>query len=470
MLVVEWLLIGISVALGVAAIRAEWRTTSAALLVYASALQNIGFATLVLLRLYPAEIAHFWQFRNLAFYEDRGAFIPFFFTALSLIGYFIGRTVAYRVRRQNLKIRQLTRLALAGTYFKVISILFLLVFTPLLLWHSLEYDWGSAWHYVNYLAPRSDPGLYGIDSEILRLVHRIIPYLGIVAAAIISFSQMSNRQSLKILVIPIFMYLFLVTLSFVSRMAALQLLILSLAFFKSPIKIRRIFAVAIVVIGAFCLYVGVLRLRRLAPSRAGNFGVGPLIEVLRHPGELFEEVEVSGITMFLNVASGGINLGEALVQTSVHYPLRYKILSFSPLLSSIDGFGSVAYYSEINRAGPTGPFGAFSEAYLFGWLGMCVLLAVLLVVVWYGTKASLTLASPIAYIPSLFFGIVLSRLYFYPIRNSFRLMLAVALVSLLLRRMLLLKSNRRKTHPKLVFTEIDNSRQHIMGKLADSEP
>ena len=68
----------------------------------------------------------------------------------------------------------------------------------------------------------------------------------------------------------------------------------------------------------------------------------------------------------INVFGGGFVIADAWLYPKFQYPLKYKILSFSPLPSILDTYGSVQKYSKLNRTKPPAPFSNFVEVYEFG--------------------------------------------------------------------------------------------------------
>lgn len=82
------------------------------------------------------------------------------------------------------------------------------------------------------------------------------------------------------------------------------------------------------------------------------------------------------ISMFINVFEGAMNFANTLLNP-YSFEFRYKLLSFSPLFSAIDGFDSIRDIMKFKWA-PHVPMSAISESYSFGLFYFCSLFFVYL--------------------------------------------------------------------------------------------
>jgi hypothetical protein len=109
------------------------------------------------------------------------------------------------------------------------------------------------------------------------------------------------------------------------------------------------------------------------------------------------------------------------------FPENYKLLSFSPFTSSIDGFNSYLKYT--NFISPTVPFGTFLEVYHFGLI--YILFYYFLIFFLLIPLNRITYSSPIlGYLissPAYMFFIANQQ---YPLRNYFRFLIISSLISL----------------------------------------
>ena len=67
-----------------------------------------------------------------------------------------------------------------------------------------------------------------------------------------------------------------------------------------------------------------------------------------------------------NVLAGAKDLSLAIQKGPLFYPENYKILSFSPLISAIDGYDSIRKLYQ-HKITSYMPFNFYAELYFFGW-------------------------------------------------------------------------------------------------------
>jgi hypothetical protein len=130
-----------------------------------------------------------------------------------------------------------------------------------------------------------------------------------------------------------------------------------------------------------------------------------------------------------NVFSGANNLALG-IDTQVHYPEIYKILSFSPLVSTIDGFSDYMIYRGYITTFM--PFNVYTELYYFGTIYCIIFFLIVYIVV--------RLSNKIVVQYKIFGYLFIAPLYLffisaqqYPIRNYFRYMLVIIIIYYLLK-------------------------------------
>ena len=96
----------------------------------------------------------------------------------------------------------------------------------------------------------------------------------------------------------------------------------------------------------------------------------------------FDVINMQYITVLqgvlVNLGDGFVGLANVVNQDIV-YPIKYKILSFSPFPSFIDGFSGILH--EEHRISLHVPFNSLSEAYLFGYPFFILYLLIILLTI-----------------------------------------------------------------------------------------
>lgn len=288
--------------------------------------------------------------------------------------------------------------------------------------HLMTVDVSAILYYRQYLSIR-DPAFVGINNPIIGLVHTNIPLIGCIAAPL-SVVYLHDRRYLLFATAGItFVYSLTVSLAFASRFAVVQLVAAAMMFqILSSRKLdRRALGLSVVAVVA---YLGVIGLRRAATSGVGDYGLIPLLNALPRGELLF-----AGIPAFIALTSfgGGFVMARVFAMRDLYYPLEYKILSFSPVPSLIDGFASIRHFEH--RINVSAPFSSFAEAYHFGpvyFLCLILLLLVSLVLLnhfWRRFRGALAffILAPAYY--------AFIRMHLYPIRNVLRWLLVSLIVA-----------------------------------------
>jgi hypothetical protein len=222
----------------------------------------------------------------------------------------------------------------------------------------------------------------------------------------------------------VFTYAFVITVSFCSRFAVLQLFLLTVL--ARVLSKRRISPGALSLgVATFVTYAVTIMLRKgLGADRVGPLGIEPFLDVLFSGDFLFEQMLL--FTLFNNFG-GVFVLAESMSRVHVIYPWKYKLLSFSPFPSMIDGFNSVRHAEE--RIMATGPFSNFAELYHFGPLYVVGFLIFLFAVLYMVTRWWRRYRGGFAFVVCAPMYYAIFSMHYYPLRHSTRWILASALTA-----------------------------------------
>ncbi len=311
------------------------------------------------------------------------------------------------------------------------SVLVLLVCCFLALVHFLDVDWHHFFRHSEYLFTRN-PRNVGISNPLAYALHvGIAPISVLVSPWPIVFIR-ARRFDLAVLSCLLVGYLMFVQISGGSRAAAAQAVVLALA---AQVSSRRKLSIGLVVFFALAivLYAAALESRRLQVLGA----------VVMFQRMLDGEVFFTGwfFLLIYTLFGGAFVLAEALGQDTLAYPFAYKSLSFSPLVSAVDGFAGVQ--NAEHRVNLYVPFNNLAELFHFGFL-YALLYAVFIFaalwrmqVFWRSQPRFLgfLMAAPV-YAASL-------NMHFYPVRHSFRLFFYGAVATFVVERVV--RPSRRRT-------------------------
>lgn len=288
----------------------------------------------------------------------------------------------------------------------------------LLLIHAYDLDWSKVWVHYKYLVLKN-PVTAGIDSSLTAIIHKGLGLVTIVSGALTVIYSRLHQRTLAALTLAIFTYTSVITLASASRWPAFAFFAIGITawFLYGARRKWPILACAGAVI--FC-YSAALYARRQP-----TIGLQPL---LANWADTLLSVPDLGISMLFGVFGGGFVLADALLQRGIAYPSAYKVLSFSPLFSFIDGFHSVVDAQA--RVNVSAPFNNLAELYHFGLSYLLAYIVFLFLGIktltryWarYGRGAGFLLLAP-AYLA--FF-----HMNFYPVRNSFRFFAYTVLLAL----------------------------------------
>jgi hypothetical protein len=288
-------------------------------------------------------------------------------------------------------------------------------------WHFLSIDLDRVICYREYLAIRN-PEFAGLSGGVLRTFHVFLPQLGCLLAVLTTYCFCRGFRPLCWLSLLPTLYVMLITAAYVSRAIVAQLGLVWLVWNLSASTPRRWWRVALIVV-PIMMYCALIALRH-EQGNEGRYGVEPLFEIIID-GRFW--LSDAFFTVAFNLFGGGFGVGHAMLHEGVlEHTLRYKLHSFFPGPSLIDGFASFRDLDEL-RPHPNAPYGAFAEAYLFGKAYLAFYCAVVFFVLWsvsrFWRRYRWGPGIAVACLSYLTFFYIQT----YQIRNSFRMLVGVAL-------------------------------------------
>lgn len=290
-------------------------------------------------------------------------------------------------------------------FFSFLTILFLI-------YHVFTVDWTKLIFNTNFEETR-EPGALGFNGAFEGLIHNFMKYLGIFCGFLLPFAVVRKDPFLLLVSLISFVYSFFLMVGATSKWSVISLVVL-FGFTYFIYRSKVVLSIGVVLFVVF--YFSVISIRA-----GGVYGVAPFFDQLLSLRWIDFEVF---ITVCVTFFSGTFVVAEALSNLPVDYPLSYKVLSFSPLISSIDGFSQ--YLSYEHRAAFFKPYNAISEAVSFGsgyalffWLFLCVLF-------YFVSKVENERVGFLIFV-GLNLGVFMANLY--PLRQSFRVLFVVLVVT-----------------------------------------
>jgi hypothetical protein len=330
------------------------------------------------------------------------------------------------------------KFAIAFVYF--ITVLYLV---------SVNYE--LLWYNNSYLILKSIKGL-DVANGLTGIGLKLLEYCGLIAGFIFCANLFQGKRGYAMLAFPVYAFCALFGLANSSRMAVVMFAIPGL---MGWLMLRRGAWLVGLLSGAMALHV--LRAVLLGRS-AREFGFASIPGVLWAP---FEADPSLNTKLLFNLSEGVYSTMDGLQRMTDH-PLIYKVLSFSPLPSSIDKFDTIQR-TYLVMLGRVFPMSAITEAILFGWpfivLGALTLFLLVRVSI---RTASL---SPIAYIftmPIIILSFIQANAY--PVRLVYRQSIYILVLLIIVG---VIAKRRRKSsvgHRMTVLT--DDLRKHRTSMFA----
>jgi hypothetical protein len=294
-------------------------------------------------------------------------------------------TAAFSPTRSGMPLNSMLRLD--GDAARVISSSLIGLLFIIAVFHASVVDIDSLLKYrpssiSGYQLSRSSDYV-GITGGLPSLIHRTIPFLGIISAALAAYSLYRRNIIWIAFSITSFFYFFVVTISFTSRFSLIQVLVLCVGpgFMRGRVSPASVMTGMTTVI---LLYAGIVGTRIAAgPGKHGDFGLTPVLSnVIAMPIEWLHLV-----SHFILVNFGGpFKLSATYMLADGYEPsLLYKVLSFSPLPSSVLNFENLRATEQF-RINATSPISSIAELVIFGPLWFVSFMVIQAVSLRYITK------------------------------------------------------------------------------------
>ncbi len=306
---------------------------------------------------------------------------------------------------------------------KFVTFVLIITLAALQILHFVMIDKGLLW-YNSLYGKLKNPESHGLHTPFERVIFFFLRPSGLIAAAIGPLIFVRVSRFLGALLLALTLYPLVFGLAENSRYAALLLFIASAAFWIASRGIATKILSTVIAIFGLATWVKVLILR--------NSPYQGVVSFVLFWGELansdlgFREI-LWGLLM--NTLQATHTVANALLLGG-SYDDVYKIGSFSPLPSAVDGLGE-KLRAEQYRVSAYVPYNGLAEAWLFGVPWFALILLILFVWgfwcarVW---KSSNILRRTLVLVSML--GVV--YLFQYPLRNSLRYLVIALLFDALL--------------------------------------
>jgi len=287
--------------------------------------------------------------------------------------------------------------------------------------HFSYLDWSLLYLNYEYQIIKT-PNLISQDGgTFFRIFHFLFRLIGIFSAVFLCYSVARKRPLLLVVSLLVTAYCFFLLFIGESRWVNVYIAVFFISrlvlFKRKPTYFEYLIWGAVFVL-LFC--------KVIVGRNYGIYGISAQLKIFSY---LFE-IDFANIILglFINFSDGFINLANS-IELRTNYSEEYKLLSFSPLPSSIDGFSSILELNE-RRINFYVPFNSISEAWSFGGVYFA-LLTFLLIAFIYSCDLIYSISKPL--VQSLILAIALWNLFYmfgYPIRNVMRVFEYMIIINL----------------------------------------
>lgn len=292
-------------------------------------------------------------------------------------------------------------------------------------------DAGAIWYNNRYLLLSIPEGL-AIRNGFTELVQSFSQIVGILAAFGFAVSLFTRKWPLALGFALVTGWYFSIGLAMSSRNAAILIFVIAVV---ASVLVRRGRLSVVGFLGLLCLLVLMIA---LAGRSTREYGIAMI------PDHLVSAVADTGNRFLLilgNLTQGIFVTNDGFLLNPEH-PELYKILSFSPFPSFIDGFESIRRVQEI-RLHAFVPMSAITEAVAFGPLYTVIAAASLMLCVRLCVMASARSGVLFAMLMSAWVFLMFVQAGAYPMRNVYRQEVIAAVVL-----MIALYWPRRRSRPR----------------------
>lgn len=289
----------------------------------------------------------------------------------------------------------------------ILFLIILLVLTIAYSYHCYFVNWKLLIKNNDFAITRDPRNIGFLNDSLGILIHNLLKILTVVLGGFIGYFITRKNFMMATLLVPYYIYGLFVLMGATSRWSSLAVFSLILfLIFKTSNKLINIF---LILIGSIH-FLMIISIRGFK-----NYGLSSLFFNF---ADIFM-IGFSNLIFILSTAFNGVFVfAESLKMGPLNYPLAYKILSFSPFPSFIDGFHNYLKYEY--RVAFFKPFNNIAEAYHFGILYFIFYLFMITFFILFYMKVYLNISkkkSIVAFIPAY---IAFLNMHLYPIRHSFK--------------------------------------------------
>lgn len=282
--------------------------------------------------------------------------------------------------------------------------------------------WDIFWFNDTYLLIASTEGLR-INNILTQTLHMLAPLNGLICCIFFALSIVfNNKKTILILFLPVIFFL-LLKIGDHSRLSSLYFGVMAIIlYFSNKNMNNKIIFPILLIISYFCL------LNSLTGRSLGFHGFSAITKFFDNIYLAFVNGEY--LNSFGNIFEGAFVHGESFEFLNYQYPQIFKILSFSPFPSLVDGYNTNAHHYSL-RLHTYVPMGATGELLIFG----IQYVFIYFMIVFFSIYTSIKVFNKnylVVFLISLFLIILASYLQFtYPIRNILRFLYIAIFINLM---------------------------------------
>ena len=273
-------------------------------------------------------------------------------------------------------------------------------------------DWSKLWLHQEYLQSYVDEyWLALLGDDFIETVTRTTPLFAILSTFCVCSLIRTRYGSLRLIAGTLSLVYFLLLFSWHSRSAVFVPVLLAINVIVLRLKGRKIILPGLALVAAISL------MGALAQRDTDRHGLSTIPETILSPFSSSDPLgKISDALM--DFCQGTVITAESFAFPAAEFPTRYKILTFSPLPSLIDGYSSIRAVSEQDLHAVV-PMSGVGELYHFGLAYICFLL--LIFTAFIRAHTAIAQKSPVIFIVCNFLIMFSVYMIFsYPVRNALR--------------------------------------------------
>lgn len=284
-----------------------------------------------------------------------------------------------------------------------------------MLFHATELSWSDAWLTNSYSVLNSAIGMR-LDSLPATFFHHGMPLVLLISGAALTMGFF-NRSTITITTYGIvFAYCLIYQIGSHSRWGGLPFIVVALA---GLMLSRRKFLPALVMALGALLY-----LNAIVGRASQAHGISTIFTTLG--GIDAQKLRDASLLALYTMVEGIFTIARAASVPGEHQEL-YKLLSFSPLPSALDGFSAVRAGGEIRVAWQI-PMDAWSESQRFGLAYFLLWCGTLFLVIRQSARLAVRRHDLLAIGSALLLTVFMIFAHGYPVRNVYRFILAIGVL------------------------------------------